>query len=248
MFKIYLKIALRNLWRSKAFSAINIFGLAIGIAACLLIMLFVVHELSYDRFHEKADRIVRVVFKGTVQGQEINEAHVMPPVAQALQADYPEVEEATRLRVMGTPKITWGDKVFRKNSLAFADSNFFQVFTMPLLKGDPATALARPNALVISETTAQAYFGGEDPMGKVLHFPDWNESFTVSGVMADMPANSHFRFDQLASMATYPGARNPSWMESEFYTYLVLPAVDRFMKLMQAIRSIKSATAPKMYT
>lgn len=231
MLKNYFKIAYRNLWRNKVFSAINIFGLAIGIATCLVIMLFVAHELSYDRFHEKADRIVRVVFRGSVQGEQMNEAHVMPPVAQALLADYPEVQEATRLRWMGSPKITYGDKTFRKNSLAFADSNFFQVFTLPLLQGDPATALVRPNTLVISQTTARNYFGNEDPIGKVLHFGDWKESFTVSGVMADIPANSHFQTDILASMGSFPDARDPSWMVSEFYTYLVLPAGYDYKKL-----------------
>ncbi|WP_224998672.1 ABC transporter permease [Cesiribacter sp. SM1] len=223
MLKNYVKIAFRSLWRSKAFSAINIFGLAIGIACCLVIMLFVEHELSYDRFHEKADRIVRVVFRGSVQGEQMNEAHVMPPVAQALVQDYPEVEQATRLRPMGTPKILYGDKVFSKSSFAFADSNFFKVFTLPLLKGDPATALGQPNALVISQSTARNYFGDEDPIGRVLQLKDWKEQFTISGVMADIPANSHFRFDMLASMATFPDARNPSWMVSEFYTYLLLP-------------------------
>jgi putative ABC transport system permease protein len=223
MLKNYIKIAIRSLWRSKAFSAINIFGLAIGIASCLVIMLFVEHELSYDRFHEKSDRIVRVIFRGSVQGEQMNEAHVMPPVAQALVQDYPEVEEATRLRPMGTPKISYGDKIFRKNTFAFADSNVFQVFTLPLLKGDPATALNRPNALVISQSTAQNYFGDEDPIGKVLQFVDAKAQFTISGVMADIPVNSHFRFDMLGSMATFPDAKNPSWMVSEFYTYLVLP-------------------------
>ncbi len=96
MIKNYIKIAFRSLWRSKAFSAINIFGLAIGIATCLMMLLFVANELSYDRFHEKADRIVRVVFRGSVQGEQMNEAHVMPPVAQALLADYPEVEQAPK--------------------------------------------------------------------------------------------------------------------------------------------------------
>lgn len=223
MLKNYIKIAFRNLWRSKVFSAINLFGLALGIATCLVIMLFVLDELSYDRFHEKADRIVRVVLKGSIQGEKMNEAHVMPPVAQALLADYPEVEEGTRLRRMGTPKVMYGEQTFRKNSLAFVDSNFFQVFTLPLLNGDPSTALTRPNTLVISQSTAQNFFGNEDPMGKVLHLNDRKERYTITGVMEDIPANSHFHFDLFASMASFPEAQNPSWMVSEFFTYLVLP-------------------------
>ncbi len=222
MLKIYLKIAVRNLWRNKAFSTINMMGLALGIATCLVIMLFVVDELSYDRFNQKADRIVRVIFRGSVQGEQMNEAHVMPPVAQALKAEFPEVEQATRIRLMGMPKTSIGENTFRKNSFAFVDANFFDVFTLPFLQGDPATALTLPNTLVISQATAQMYFGDQDPMGKVIYFNDWKESFTVRGVMADMPGNAHFRSDMLASMATFPEANNPSWMVSEFYTYLVL--------------------------
>jgi putative ABC transport system permease protein len=222
MWKNYLKIALRNLLRNKAFSAINILGLAIGIATCLLIMVSIQSELGYDSFHDKADRIVRVVFRGAVQGGLMNEAHVMPPVAEALMTDYPEVEQATRIRLMGYPKVTYGNQSFRNKSSAFVDANFFQVFTFPLVAGDPTTALEEPNTIVISASSAQTYFQHEDPMGKELWMNDGRDRFTVTGVMEDIPANSHFHFDILASMATFPEAKNPSWMVSEFYTYLLL--------------------------
>src|ERR1700730_13370593 len=141
MIKNFFKTATRNLWRNKGFSAINIFGLALGIATCLLITLYLQKELSYDRYNEKADRMVRVVFGGKMQGGEIKEADVMPPVAQTLKKDYPEVEEATRIRPYGTPRVTYGDKTFKEEAFAFVDSNFFQVFTIPLIKGDARTAL-----------------------------------------------------------------------------------------------------------
>src|SRR5450432_2860214 len=105
MIKNYFKIAFRNLWGNKAFSAINIFGLAIGIATCLIIMLFVQNELSYDRYNKKADRIVRINFQGSAAGETFNEASVMPPVAQTMKTDFPEVKEATRLRGYGTPRL-----------------------------------------------------------------------------------------------------------------------------------------------
>jgi putative ABC transport system permease protein len=222
MLRNYLKIAIRSLWRHKAFTAINIFGLALGLACCLLILLFVRHELSYDRFHEKADRMVRVEFRGSVQGQKMNEAHVMPPVAQTLLAEYPEVEEATRLRPYGTPKIRKDEALFRNLSFAFADSNFFQVFSLPLLQGDPLSALSQPHTLVISQAAARSLFGEQNPLGRQLQFPDWQQAFTVTGIMADMPENSHFQFELLGSMASFPEARSTSWMVSEFYTYLVL--------------------------
>src|SRR5436190_1112445 len=118
MFKNHLKIAFRNLVRNKAFSILNIFGLAIGLATCLIIMLFVQNELSYDRYNKKADQIVRVIFRGTVQGQKMNESHVMPPTAQALKKDYPEVLEATRIRDYGRPRIKYGEKIYSDNAFA----------------------------------------------------------------------------------------------------------------------------------
>ena len=219
----YLTIAGRNLWRNKAFSAINIFGLAIGLATCLIIVLFVQHELSYDRFHEKADRIVRVIFRASMNGGKINEAHFMPPTAQTLRADYPEVQEATRLRLGGSPHFTHGERTF-KQDFAYVDANFFGVFTLPLLQGDPKTALVQPNTAIITRETAQKYFGSEDPMGKTLVIKSWHATFQVTGVMEKVPANSHFHFDLFASMASREDAKSTSWMDSEFFTYLVLPA------------------------
>ena len=219
----YVKIAWRNLVRNKAFSAINIVGLALGLATCLLISLFILDELSYDRFNEKSDRIVRVVFRGSMQGGKMNEAHVMPPVGPTLKADYPEVEEATRLRMAGSPFITYGDKTFRDETMAYVDSSFFQVFTLPLIAGDAKTALTRPNTAVITQALARKFFGEEDPIGKVLAIKSWNTAYQVTGVIAEVPTNSHFHFDMFASMASLPDAKSPSWMTSEFFTYLVLP-------------------------
>lgn len=228
-----LKIATRNLWKHKSFSAINILGLALGIATCLLIILYVWNELSYDRFNEKADQIVRVVFKGKMNGGEIKEATVMPPVAQTFKKDFPEVLDATRLRSYGTPRVNYGDKTFRDDPMAFVDPNFFNVFTLPLIKGDAATALQQPNTVVISKSVAKKYFGNENPVGKVLHFIDNdNAALTVTGMYDEVPANSHFdHFGLLASMATLPEAKAPTWMASNFYTYLVLPKGYDYKKL-----------------
>lgn len=231
MIQNYFKIALRNLWRHKSFSAINIFGLAIGIATCLIIMLFVQHELSFDRYNTKADQIVRVVFKVTMQGDNLGEAHVMPPVAQTLRADYPEVLDATRLRNNGMPKILYGDKTFNDQTFAFADSNFLKVFTLPLIKGDANTALAEPNSLVITQAIATRYFGKEDPIGKIITLKEGNVKYKVTGVIDQVPITSHFHFDMFASMASLADARSGSWMSSEYYTYLVLPKGYDFKKL-----------------
>lgn len=231
MIKNYFKIAFRNLIRNKAFSFINIFGLAIGLATCLIIMLFVQNELSYDRFNEKADRIVRVIFRGTVQGQKMNEANVMPPTAQTLKNDYPEVLEATRLRDYGRPRIKYGNKTYRDDAFAFVDSNFFSVFTIPFLAGDPKTALVQPNTLVITKALAKKYFGKEDPIGKMMTFIDGNTICKITGIIDKVPDNAHFHFDLFVSMSSLPEARSTSWMQSSFYTYLVLPPGYNYKKL-----------------
>lgn len=232
MLKNYIKIAWRNLWKSKGFSLINILGLAIGIATCLVILLFVQNELSFDRFNKKADRIVRVYFRGTMQGGKINESTVMPPTAQALKADYPEVEDATRIRDYGRPRLLYGDKSFNDDEFAFVDPNFFQAFTLPLVQGDPKTALTQPNTVVITKALAEKYFGSEDAMGKVISFKDGNTPpFKVTGVIDKVPENAHFHFELFASMTGFPDSRSAYWMQSEFFTYLVLQPGYDYKKL-----------------
>lgn len=222
MLRNFLTIASRSLRRNKATTIIHILGLALGIATFLLIALYVQHEMSYDRFNKKADHIVRVVFRGKMNGGEIKEANVMPPVAATLKADFPEVLDATRLRNTGVRLISYGDKTFREDALAFVDSNFFRMFTLPLLEGNANTALLRPNTVVITRAVAQKYFGRADPLGKVLQFPDDKAALTVTGLIDTVPENSHFHFGLFASMITLPEAREPSWMESNFFTYLEL--------------------------
>src|SRR5665647_162125 len=231
MIKNYFKIAFRNLWRNKAFSAINIFGLAIGIATCLIIMLFVQNELSYDRYNKKADQMVRVVFRGIVEGQKMKEANVMPPVARTLLNNYPEVKQATRLQQGGSPIVVYGDKSFKEDAFAYVDPNFFIVFTLPLLEGDPKTALQQPNTIVITEAIAHKYFGNNDPLGKVLTFKDRNTSFKVTGLIDKVPVNSHFHFDFFATMENVPDATSNSFMTSGYYTYLVLDKGYDYKKL-----------------
>ncbi|WP_435353046.1 ABC transporter permease [Emticicia sp. SJ17W-69] len=232
MLRNYIKIAFRNLLKNKAFTAINIFGLAIGIATCLIILLFVQDELSYDRFNEKADRIVRIIFKANINGGKINEANVMPPTAQTLKNDYPEVQDATRLRTFGKPRVILGEKIINDATLAYADSNFFNVFSIPFLKGNPKTALNQPNFLVLSKKTAERFFGNADPIGKTIYFKKGeNVPFKITGVFDDIPHNSHFHFDMFGSMASDSEAKSSSWMSSNYFTYLVLPDGYDYKKL-----------------
>src|SRR5687767_9879228 len=147
MFRSYLKIGWRSLLKNKGLFSINITGLAMGIATCLIIMLFVVDELSYDRYNKKADRIVRIILKGKVNGEVIKEAITPAPVAPTLKNEFPEVVEATRIIRFGSPKIAYKNTTYRNSELAFVDPTFFQVFTLPFIQGDPKTALAEPNTI-----------------------------------------------------------------------------------------------------
>lgn len=222
MYKSYFKVGWRNLVKNKSLFAINITGLAMGIATCLIIMLFVVDELSFDRYNEKADQIVRVVLKGKVNGEIIKEAVTPAPVAPALKNEFPEVLDGTRLRRFGTPKITYKNNTFRNSRLAFVDPNFFQVFTLPLVQGDPKTALAEPNTIVITREQALKYFGNEDPLNKLLDFKDSGEQYRVTGIIDKVPVNSHFHFDLFASMVGLPDSKVDNWMASNYYSYLLL--------------------------
>lgn len=216
----------------------NITGLAIGISVCCIIALFVKDELSFDRYNDKADRIFRIVFKANINGGRINESTVMPPVAQTLKNEFPEVEEATRIRQYSTPKVVYGEKTFKEGQFAFVDANFFQVFTLPLINGDANNALAEPNTIVLSEDLARKYFGSEDPLGKVLTFANNNAAMTVTGVMKNIPAASHFHFDMLGSMTTLPEAKQNTWMASNFFTYLVLRKGHDYKKLEAKLPSM----------
>lgn len=233
MIRNYLKIAFRHLIKNKVYSFINIFGLAIGITACLIISLFVKNELSYDRFNEKADRIVRIVFNANINGGKINESFVMPPTAQALKNDYPEVQPVTRLRNFGTPRVIVDGKFYNEGKLAFVDANFFDVFTIPFLKGDPKTALIQPNCTVLSKALAEKYFGNEDPIGKLIYSKKGNEilPFRVTGMFDKIPINSHFHFDMLGSLASDTEATSTSWMTSNYFTYLLLTEGYDYKKL-----------------
>lgn len=202
MIKNYFKIAWRSLLKYKVFSFINIFGLATGMACSLLIFLFVKDELSYDRYHKNADRVYRVV-KDFINddGSRIPDATSPTALAPAMQREIPEVETVTRLfpNWGGSWIVEYGDKKISEQKFWRADSNFFDVFTYSFIKGDPKTALNDVSSVVITETVAKRYFGKEDPLGKTLTISCCGGSLKVSGVIRDVPANSHFHFDLLSS-------------------------------------------------
>jgi len=228
MLRNYFKTAWRNIKKNKLFSAINILGLSIGIALCFIIMLYVQDELGYDRFNKNAENIARIVFDAKLNGGKIFETSVMAPVAQTMKNDYPEVRDATRLVPFGGTKIQVNDKLFKDDRFAYADPNFFSIFTLPLIEGDAKTALLQPNTIVLTETIAKKYFGNENAIGKTIVLTNSNnQPYKVTGIMKDVPENSHFHFDMFGSMVGWDQANSDSWMSGSFFTYLLLkPGTD----------------------
>lgn len=196
MIKNYLKIAFRNIKRHKGYSFINITGLAIGMACCLLISIWILDELSYDKFHENADTLYRVEENQHYSGRVFH-VNVTPyPLAPALKEEIPEIIDAARYVRAGGMLFRYGDKVFFEDDVRAVDPSFLQMFTFPLLKGEKASALDSPYCLVISEDIAKKYFGDENPLGKVISINNQYE-FTVKGVMRNVPHNSYLQFDIL---------------------------------------------------
>jgi putative ABC transport system permease protein len=221
MLKNYFRVAFRNMRRNKGFSAINIGGLALGLAICLLILQYVSDELSYDRYNVHADRIYRINNEVKFGGNHLDLAVAPAPTGPAVQRELPGVEQYCRLQWHGSFLIRKGDGNLRESRVAWADSTLFAVFSLPLVQGDPQTALVAPHSLVISETMARKYFNRTDIVGQTLSVND-TEIYRLTAVMKDMPAQSHFRFDFFVSMSGNEDSRNSNWLSENYSTYILL--------------------------
>lgn len=221
MFINYIKVAIRNIMKNKVYSFINILGLAVGIACCIAILLFVRDELSYDKFNINGNEIYRLCINVKVGNTEAHSPKSPPPMGAALLHDLPEVLGFTRIRNFGYPVLRYKDKTFSEERFFDVDSTFFDIFTVKFLEGDPKVALTQPNNVVITESMAKKYFGNEDPMGKILN-ADRNTDWIVSGVVQDVPKNSHFHYDFLGSLTSSADSRSTSWLSNNYYTYLLL--------------------------
>jgi len=217
----YIRTSQRYLFKHRGYSFINIIGLAIGMACCLLILLYVRHELSYDKFNEKADRIFRVSMEARWGGRDFDIAVQAAPMAKTSIEEYPEIVDAVRFRSRGAYIVQYGDVSFREQRVIFTDPSFFNIFSIPLLKGDPETALASPNTLVLSRKTAEKYFRDEDPVGKTLRL-DNRDDFLVTGVFEEIPDNSHFHYDIMMSLESLPESKSRIWLSQNFQTYILL--------------------------
>ncbi len=223
MIRNFFVNAARNMRKYPGYFAINVIGLTIGLISFIFISLYVLNELSYDKFHSNYSNIYRVKIIGRMAGGELDQAITAAPMAQAILKDYPEVLKATRVRGMGDWLIGFGDKKFNEEGVLFADSTFFDVLDFPLIKGDPQTALSRPRSMVLTEEYAEKYFGDQDPVGQRITVESDTVLYTVTGIVRNVPDNSHLKFDILASMSTYPGiSNNQIWVSHSFHTYLVI--------------------------
>jgi putative ABC transport system permease protein len=225
MIRNYLKTALRSLWKNKGFSAINILGLAIGLATCLLILIYVMDELSYDRYNKNADRIYRLdteIKFGGANFIHLVMAQGPAPAGQAMLRDYPEVEKEVRLQKSGGFLVRKGSQNIQEDAVLYADSTIFDVFTLPLIDGDSHTALVDAHTIVLSATMARKYFGAVDIVGKTLVIND-SIPYKVTGVMRDMPSQSHLHADFLVSLSESEDAKRPdAWTQNSYNTYILL--------------------------
>jgi putative ABC transport system permease protein len=215
----YLKISIRNFRKQRLFSGLNILGLGIGIAAVWLMVLYVADELSYDRFHVKADRVFRVTQEAEWATGSFKLAPTSAPFAQALQNEYPEIEKTVRISAEGGGKIRFGEKQVDAFDIFFTDASVFDVFSFPFIYGNPATALGEPQKIVLTKTLATRIFGdAAKAVGQTVFFSN-NYPNVVTGVIEDVPVNSHFNFSALRSLpADYTGG----WQNGDLYTYLLL--------------------------
>jgi putative ABC transport system permease protein len=226
MIKNYLLVAIRNLRRHKAYSLINITGLAIGMACTVLILLWVQDELSFDRFHDHAGRIVRVYRDEARTASGSSSALTSPPMAAALKKDFPEVLESTRFGTWQRRLVTNGETSVVETEYMHADPDFFEMFSFPFVKGDPQTAFSIPNSVVLSESAARKYFGSDDPMGRTLTV-DGAFDIIVTGVVQDPPSNSSLKFSMLSPFALLLSKYlseldSDNWGFNSFSTFLLL--------------------------
>ena len=238
MFRNYLTIAVRNLLRQKVYSAINVLGLATGLACCILLLLYVRQELSYDSFHEKADRIYRIAEEATTKEGKTRRVTTPFPLAPAFKQAYPEVEEIARLFCPDSETLVeLGEDRFYETGICYVDPELFEIFTFQAIKGRRSNPLSDPRSIVLTTTMASKYFGDEDPIGKTISAPDID--YQVSAVVEDMPENSHFHFNFLAPL------RRLDWIDSwtsygALYTYALLSPEVEANDFEQKVRDFRN--------
>src|SRR5580698_3988354 len=269
MLKNYLRIAIRNLTKYKFISFINIFGLTIGLSCCLLILTYILHETSYDKYNRQAARIYRVTrsFNNKEGIVSLHLGAVAPPFGPLLQNDFPDIQKVSRLLPTNNAPMRYEEKVFNEKDLFFADSNFFSIFDVALLKGNPQTALTDPFSILLTPDVARKYFGDTDPINKVIRM-DNRYNFKVTGIFQPFPNPAHMHpqvllsFNTLKDSAIYgEKGLQTNWGNNSFFTYLLLPKdypaksleaqlpafVDRHMPTYGAPAGVKPHQGTKLF-
>jgi putative ABC transport system permease protein len=222
MWRNFFTVALRNISKNKVFTLINVSGLAIGLASSILIILFVIREVSFDRFHENRQRIYRLYIDGTIGDQTFRGALTSMVMAQTFAEEIPEIEKFVRFDVYNQ-KLIWSDgEKHIEDHFLYADSTIFDIFSLNFVNGDPSSALSLPYSIVITEEKAKLYFGDRDPLGQLLVVNDEKYTFRVTGVIESLPENSHFFADFIASMSTIDWEENVTWFQNSVFSYVLL--------------------------
>ena len=222
MLKNFFKVAIRNIIRQKVYALINIGGLAVGIACSILITAFIMYELSYDKLHEKGDRIMRLYLKGKIGDQELLSAWTAVPTAAAFIDEFPEVIDATRAELWDNILVRYGDKIFLEDKFLWADSSFFNIFSFRLIQGGVTSVLNEPRTVVLSDEMAKKYFGEDDPVDKILKIFSDTTHYRITGVFQKIPGNSHIDFDFVASYTSLDKANRTEWTSNNVCTYILL--------------------------
>lgn len=236
MLKNYFKIAVRNLRKRPFYTGINVLGLAVGMACTIIISVYIYHELSYDRFHQHAERIHRLATHVKIGETEFTGAAASAAVAQTLVDEVPEVEMAVRMTQRDNILFQKGDILLKEDKVLAADPDFFRLFSFPLLQGDPSTVLQEPSSVVMTQEATHRYFGDRDPLGEQILIND--KPYALTGIMEKVPENSHFHFDIVYSYLSEPASKNQGWGEINAATYFLvsehanIQAVDEQLTLL----------------
>jgi putative ABC transport system permease protein len=235
MFSKLIKHSASSFKRQRAYIVINLLGLSIGIACSLLIALYVINEASYDNYNTKKDRIFRTILDGKIGGQELTIATSAAIMGPTMLKEFPEIEDFLRMHGRGPTVVEYNNQTFTEDHIVEADSSFFNFFSIPILKGDLKNLLNAPRKVVLSESVAKRIFGNENPIDKPIKIGSDSIRYTVSGVMADVPENSHFEANILSSFMTNPLSKNPAWLSNNLSTYLLLKPNSSFKTVDEKI-------------
>lgn len=228
MLKNYIIIAIRNLFRQKMYSVINILGLAVGLACSIIIFLYVVNELSYDKYNANSERIYRIVMKGKIHEQKLNAAITPALMAGAMLQEIPEVEQVARIDYWPDMYMRYEDKAFQEEHFWMGDSSVFDVLTFEMVAGNPSTALKKPNTVTLTTETARRYFGSiDEALGKMISIGSDTALFEITGIFEPLPANSHLKIDVLTSISSWGYSTDQSWLSNHYSTYVLLQSAEQ---------------------